>query len=138
MEFSINMFAVLASTFVAFIIGGLWYGPLFGKPWLKLLGWSQEKIDGMKKKGGMGKAYAMQFVNSFVMAYVLAHVLEFAKTDSLVMGLQGAFWCWLGFIATTFMGKVLWEGKPWKLYFIDTGHYLVNLLVMGAILALWR
>lgn len=141
-EVSINLWAVLASGVAAFIIGGIWYGPLFGKMWGKMMGWTNEQMEKMKSdpamKKKMMKAYAMQFVNSLVMAYVLAHVLDFAKATTVQMGMQGAFWCWLGFIATTFMGKVLWENKPWKLYFLDTGHYLVNLLVMGSILAVWQ
>ncbi|MBI3026774.1 DUF1761 domain-containing protein, partial [Candidatus Woesearchaeota archaeon] len=47
------------------------------------------------------------------------------------------FWVWIGFLATTQIGMVLWEGKPIKLYIINTLHYLVVLAVMSAILAVW-
>ena len=32
-------------------------------------------------------------------------------------------------------GVVIWEGKPWKLWFINAGFYLVSLLAMGTVLA---
>jgi len=32
------------------------------------------------------------------------------------------------------LNKVLWEGKPFKLYLLDAAHYLVVLLAMGSIL----
>lgn len=35
---SINYWAVLVSAFCAFFIGWIWYGPLFGKLWMKLNG----------------------------------------------------------------------------------------------------
>ncbi len=29
-----NWWAILVATVVAFVLGGLWYGPIFGKAWL--------------------------------------------------------------------------------------------------------
>lgn len=34
-------------------------------------------------------------------------------------------------------GVVLWEGKSWKLWFLNNAYHLVVLTVMGVILALW-
>ena len=31
---SMNVLAVLVATLSGFVIGGTWYGPLFGKPWM--------------------------------------------------------------------------------------------------------
>lgn len=33
----LNWWAILVSTLVAFVLGGIWYGPLFGNLWLKEL-----------------------------------------------------------------------------------------------------
>ena len=79
-------------------------------------------------------------VSAVVMAYVLAHVLEMSKSAlgdmGLMSGIQSGFWTWLGFVATSMLGKVLWEGKSWKLYVLDAGYYLVSLVLMGAVLAM--
>ncbi|NJN52279.1 MAG: DUF1761 domain-containing protein [Gammaproteobacteria bacterium] len=33
----LNWIAIVVSTALAFVLGGLWYGPLFGKAWLSAL-----------------------------------------------------------------------------------------------------
>ena len=137
----INYLAVIVAAVVNMAIGSLWYGPIFGKIWTALAGMTEEHINEAKTKG-MGKSYALAFLGSFIMSYVLAHALVFAseyfKVYGFSAGLMAGFWNWLGFVAPVTLGSVLWEGKPWKLWFLNNGHYLVALLCMGAILAMWR
>ncbi|MEK6950039.1 MAG: DUF1761 domain-containing protein [Nanoarchaeota archaeon] len=135
-EFEINYLAVLVSAVAAFAIGALWYSVLFGKVWMKLSGMDKKKIEKEKKKG-MAKSYVGGFIALLVMAFVLAHFVDMAKAASVLDGAQAGFWAWLGFVATVMLNKVLWEGKPFKLYLLDAAHYLVALLVMGSILAVW-
>ncbi len=119
------------------IIGALWYSPfIFGKFWMKLSGFTEKKLNEMKSRG-MGKSYFIAFIGVLVMSYVLAHFVDYAEATNVLGGFQAGFWVWLGFIATTMMSPVLWEGKPVKLYLLNVLHYLVALLVMGAILAVW-
>src|SRR3989338_4782125 len=56
---------------------------------------------------------------------------------SLLGGVQLGFWLWLGIAAPLQLGMVLWEGKPVKLYLINTGHTLFNLVLVCAVLAVW-
>lgn len=134
----INFLAIILSVVWAMFVGSMWYGPFFGKPWMKMMGLTKE---GIKKlpQGYMAKLYGIQFVASFVMAYVLAHSIFFAQqflqVSDFNAGISGGFWNWLGFVAPVTLGKVLWEGKPWKLWLIDSGNYLATLLGMGLILA---
>jgi hypothetical protein len=44
---------------------------------------------------------------------------------------------WLGFMMPLNIGAYLWENKPFKLFALNTAHYLVSLIVMAAILAVW-
>ncbi len=134
----VNYLAVLLAAVASIVIGFLWYGPLFGKPWMRMMGFSQESMDAAKK--GMAKNYALMALGSLVMAYVLSHSLAFASTYMKVSGygagFSTGFWTWLGFIAPVVMGDQLWGGKPWKLFPITAGYYLVTLCVMGMILAM--
>lgn len=138
MEIPINYLAVLIAAISNMVLGFIWYGPLFGKTWIRLIGLTEEKLEAQKKKG-MGKAYGIQALGSLVMSYVLAHTLIFASsytnTTGIPAGLMAGFWSWLGFIAPVSLASVLWEGKPWKFWLITTGYYLVALLLMGSILA---
>ena len=138
----INYWAVLVSAVASMVVGFIWYGPLFGKVWSQLMGWGEmtpEKMAEMQKKA-MPK-YAITFLGALVMGFVLSHALVFASTylneSGVSAGLQTGFWNWLGFIVPISLGSVLWDGKPWKLWFINAGYYLVGLLLMGVILALW-
>lgn len=136
-QVDINYLAVVVSAVINMALGFAWYGPLFGKPWRELSGWTKEKMDKAMEKG-MNMTYGLSTVASLLIAYVLAHFVDYVQAGTVVEGMVLGFWAWLGFIATTMMNQVLYDGKPWKLYFINAGYYLVSLLMMGSVLALWQ
>ena len=140
MEIPINYWAVLVAAVANMVLGGLWFGPIFGKMWVKASGMTSEKIEEAKKKG-MAGSYALMFLGSLVMAYVLAHSLVFGNaylgTSGVTAGLMVGFWNWLGFVAPVTIGVVLWDGKSWKYWAITYFYNLVGFLIMGAILAVW-
>lgn len=139
MDIPINYLAVLVAGISAIVIGGLWYGPVFGKQWMALAGISKEGMKSMKMSAGAAMAGGA-FV-SLLMAYIFAHALIFAgaytNTSGVSAGLMSAFCAWLGFILPVTAGSFLWEGKSWKLWALNAAYYLVSLLVMGAILSTW-
>lgn len=125
------------------VLGYLYYGPVFGKMYISMMGF--DKMDPMKQeemKKGMMKNYVLAFLGSLVMAYVLAHALVFAEaylsTSGISAGLMVGFLNWLGFIAPVTMGMVLWGTHPWKLWVLNNGHNLIQLLIFGTILAVWK
>lgn len=142
-EVPVNYLAVLAAAISSMVLGFLWYGPLFGKTWARMMGW--ENMDPAKvaemKKGAM-KGYLVSFVGALLMAFVLSHVLTFAEaymnTEGVSAGLTSGFWNWLGFVAPVTVGAILWEGKSVKLWVLNNGYHLAQLLIMGVILALWK
>jgi|SRR3989344_4496687 len=131
----INYLAVLVAAIAAHVLGFLWYGPLFGKKWMQLMKLTDKDKEKAKQKG-MATAMVGSFLSTLVMAGVLAFLVDLAGA-SVANGLMLGFLTWLGFLATSQMGMVFWENKPWALYMLQTGHYLVSLLVMGAILGVW-
>ena len=82
-------------------------------------------------------SYALAFLTSLVMSYVLAHFVGYMQAKTVADGALLGFWLWIGFFATTQLGMVMWEGKPVKLYILNTLHYLATLVVMASILAVW-
>jgi hypothetical protein len=133
----INLWAVLVSAIVSMVIGSIWYGPLFGKPFMKAMGmdqWSPEKQALMKKK--MGVTYALQFLASLVMFYVLAYFILGMNDLTLKGSLLVAFWAWLGFVVPVKLGEALWGGKM-ILFWLGIGNMLLTLLAAGAILGAW-
>lgn len=139
LQFDINYLAVLAAGVASMVLGFLWYGPFFGKPWAREMGWAAmtpEQTAEMKRKAGA--SYAINFIFALVTAYVFAHVLIAFGSDSVSAALVGAAWTWLGFMLPLHAGKKLWMGKSWTLVWIDSGYSLVNLGLAGVILQLWK
>lgn len=137
----VNLWAVLVSAIVAMALGFLWYGPLFGKAWMQMMGVTSQTMNDPAMKKSMWWRYLLMFIGALLTNYVLAHALVFASTymnvSGLVAGLQAGFFNWIGFIAPVTLGAVLWENKPWKFWFLNAGYYLVYLLIAGMILASW-
>ena len=133
---NVNYLAVLVAAIAAYVVGFLWYGPVFGKKWIVLMGFTEKAMEKAKQKSMIG-AYLGTFLSMLVMAYVLAIFIGFMGYYPTA-GIQVCVVTWLGFIATTMLGKVFWENKSWFLYILDAGHYLVTLVMMGAILGAWR
>ena len=135
-QVDINFFAVLLAAISAMILGAAWYSPLlFGKKWIRLMNKSDEELNEMKK--GMGKAYGVTFVGVIIMAYVLAYIIGLLEVGTVFAGVKTAFWVWLGFVATTSLGGVLFEARPRDLYFINNAYQLVSLVLMGIIIGVW-
>lgn len=134
----VNYLAILLCGVVAMVVGFVWYGPLFGKPWMKMIGLTDKKMEEMKKMGGMGKTYGLSFLSSLVMAWFLAHVIWYAAPGAvtLFIAVKTAFYMWLGFVATTGFIQYLYAitPKPYKLYLLETGYHLATLLVMSVVI----
>lgn len=128
-----NWVAIVVAAIAQFIIGWLWYGPLFGKTWMSMMGTSQQS----GSREGMGKTMILAFVTSLVTAAVLSKLVTLMGTKTIGAGITAGFWVWLGFVATVTFGSVLFEKRSVNLWAFNNGYQLVSLAVMGAILAKW-
>lgn len=139
----INYLAVLVAALASFILGFLWYGPLFGKQWITMMKIPHAKVEEMKKKGmgPMLPQMGLALLSSLVMSFVMAHSLLFASSYLGVYGisaaLQGAFWNWIGFQVPIILNGTLWEERSWKLFAFTSAYYLASLVLIGIILSLW-
>lgn len=125
--------AILLSALASMIIGSLWYGPLFGKTWMKLQGVTKEQI-AKGKKMNMTPYYVAAFIMSLLTAYVLEWLINALNVSSISGALLLGVLLWLGFYVTTLSSSVLWEGKPFKLFLLNIGYGLVLFLAISAIL----
>ena len=131
----VNLWAVLITAIVSMIVGALWYGPLFGKAWMRFVGFNKDSVKKMKMTAT--KSMTLGFIGSLIMAYVLAVFVGLSGANTLVEGAMVGFWVWLGFAMPINASVFLWEGKSIKLFFLNTFQYLIKLKLMAAILAVW-
>ena len=120
-----------------FILGGVRYGVIFGNQFIKLIGWSPEKVSQVGNQSH-AKEYLLAFISSLLLVYVLAHFVQYTKAKSAIDGIQTAFWLWLGFVVTTQVATVIFEERNFGLYVLNVGYQFVGCSVAGVILALWR
>lgn len=131
----VNFLAVLVCGVSNMILGFIWYGPLFGKAWEKLMGFTPEKLTQAKKS--MQQTYLVMFVSSLVTAYALFHFIWYAAPGSLTIfiSIKTALWAWVGLVVPVSLTKHLFspDRKPMNLLFIETGYHFVSLILMGVI-----
>jgi Protein of unknown function (DUF1761) len=84
------------------------------------------------------RAIAVDLIGSLLMAFVLEHAVIYAGATMLATGAAVGMFNWLGFVAVILMGMVVYEQRPLRLFFINGGFNLIALVLMGALLAVWR
>jgi len=130
MDFKINILAVLVAVVANFILGSIWYMPLFGKVWGKEMGYDPNiKPD----KKVMMKGMAFMVIGNFLFAWVLAWTMagwQFIpganEMGPLVNALNSAIFLWLGFYVPGNLTNTVWGKKSWKLFGINAGYQLAS------------
>lgn len=139
----IQFLPVLVCAIISMVLGMVWYGPLFGRAWMRLIKADPSCFtDPIKRKEMQKKAmplYFIQFILAIFQIWILSHYIA-GWTDA--SGLENAFWIWAGFIMPTVAGAVIWGNDSrkdmWQKFFISAGFQLVLFIVFGLILNVWR
>ena len=126
----INWIGIGAATISAFFLGGLWYGPLFGKKWQALVGLSDEQV----KNANMAKVFGGALVLTFLAAFVFAMFLgpDITAQEGATYGFSaGLFW-----VAAAFGINYLFAQKPLTLWLIDGGYVTGMFTLVGLFIGL--
>ncbi|MFN1833759.1 DUF1761 domain-containing protein [Balneola sp. MJW-20] len=129
----VNWLAVLAATLIGFVIGFLWYGPLFGKQWMAASGMTEEKA----QQGNMAKIFGFSFIFQALMAVCLAFFLA----DPSIGLQEGAYYGFLtgfGWVAPAIAITSLFEQRSWSYISIHASYWIVVFTLMGLILGAWK
>jgi hypothetical protein len=132
MTLEINWMAVLAAAVVTFVLGGVWYGPLFGRVWRTAEGQAEPQPERQKHPAIV---YGLSFVLMLIAAAVLAIALEPDPTipRSVVVGVVVG----VGWVATSFGVNYLFAGRRLALFAVDAGYNVVLFALMGLIIGLF-
>lgn len=128
--------AVILAAVIQFVFGWGWY-MVFISVWTVGSGVTTEMMQNMSG-GQMVLAYAGSFVAYAVVYYVMAHFVSYSGSTTAKQGAQTGFWTWLGFVATTLFVTYSYSMKPFSLWLVDAGYWLVSMILGGIVLAVWK
>mgnify|MGYP003505857628 FL=1 len=129
---NVNWLEIIGAALVGFAIGGVWYGPVFGKAWQRLSGLSDEAV----QNANMAVIFGGTFVLNLLASLMLAHMFSAAGNPGLRISTQMGFGIGLFFVATSIGVNYLFSRKPLKLFFIDAGYWIVAYAAMGLVFGL--
>lgn len=132
----INHLAAAAAGLLYWLLGAVWYG-IFSDRFVKLMGWTPEDLARVEAEGS-ARELAIALAASLLTAYALAHFVRLAGARTALNGALTGFWAFIGFVLTTNLATVMFEGRAAGLYLISMGYNLIAFVLMGAVLAVWR
>lgn len=141
MEFKINFLAILVAVVANFILGFIWYTPLFGKIWGREMGMPMDQKPDPKV---LIKGMLFMVIGNFLCAWVLAHniaawtfVPNANEMSISARALSAAIFTWLGFYFPRHLGATVWENNSWTLFGINAGYDLLALILVSFTLTCW-
>lgn len=139
MFFELNLLGILLATVAQFIVGFLWYGPLFGNLWGKMHGFDKlSKATQKKMMNEMGPYYGVQAVVTLITSFVLALFITYSGWNPYAL----AGFLWIGFIVPAQVSAVIFGGteKKWitSKISVQAGGALACLEVGAVVIALLK
>jgi Protein of unknown function (DUF1761) len=131
----LNWVAILVAAIAAFIFEALWFSILMNS-WLEGIGRTREWLMGT----GLNPAvqYATAILCSIIVAAVLTICIQASGEQTARRGVLCGAVIWFGFIATSWAKAYIFEVRGFPIYFIYTGYYLIELMLIGAIVGAWK
>ena len=122
----VSLLATLVGTLLGFVLGAIWYGPLFSKTWMAENGFTMETI---KKDFNPLKLYGTTFVLGLMTSYVFG--LAVGPNPDLLYAVgaglaAGVFW-----VGTSFATSYLFERKRLRHFLINAGYHAVQFALIG-------
>lgn len=139
-EITVNYWAIIVGAVLAMALGALWYGPLFGKKWMEVIGAANCNPEERKKmQQAAAPLYIIQFILTLLQVWVLAYFVngwvEFATPLNVL-------WIWAAFVVPTLAGSAMWNNDSkrikWARFLIQAGYQLVIFILFALVLTYWR
>ncbi len=133
---SLNYVAIAVASVAEFIVGAIWYMPIFGETWGKIHGFNKlTKKEQKESQKAMGPLMAVQLAVTVITTIILAKFIQMIPGYSAYVL---ADFLWLGFVVPTQISAIVFGGTDpkWivKKAVIMAGGSLACLMVAAAIL----
>ena len=119
---NIGWLSVIIGAAFSFFMGMLWYGPLFGKTWVKLANIKMEKGEGMKNPG---LTMISAVLASFLTALAIERFFVWSGTPLLHATIGVGIMAFFGFSGPKMLDGVLWGGQRWALFAFNAAYTLI-------------
>lgn len=130
-QIDFNWLAVIAAAVSAFVLGGIWYGPLFKRAWCREAG-----IDPDSAPPHPARIFATAFGCSLLAALMFAIFL--GPEASAADGFGAGFVVGLFFVAMSFGINYAFAQRSIKMWMIDAGYHIAQFSLYGLILGAWH
>ena len=128
----VNWVAILLGGLFSMVLGFLWYGPLFGKLWLRSIGKKAEELQSSPQM------YIIAFIAALVTAYVLAVLIGALGISVWWRGaLLGAIVS-MGIGAAAALVNGLFLRTPISSWLLFAFYQLVLYVLEGVLFAVWK
>ncbi len=130
----ISYLAVVVAAIAAWLASAAWYMSL-GRIYMAALGKTPDQAEADRKKPGVYLPFLYALIANLVIAWMMAGVLGHLGAGQVTFRngvISGAF-LWFGFILTTIWVNYSFAGRDKRLLLIDAGNWLIELVVIGAV-----
>ncbi len=126
----VNLVAVAVATLAAFVLSSTYY---------TLLAAPLATVSEAAAHGGQPPAWkiAAELLRCLILAAVVAGLARNGGVDSLAGGLLLGAALWIGFPFVLWTGAMIWENAPRRLALIHAGDWLLKLVMLAVIAAVW-
>lgn len=132
MDFTVNVWAVLAAAVAYFALGAAWYMAL-SKPWMAAVGMTRADVENGPNPAIYGVTFVLEAVAVFTLAVLLGNTALAGPGAGAALGALVGIGIWFALMSVTF----IYESRKPALFLIDGGYHVVALTVSGAILGAW-
>lgn len=132
---AIEITAVLVSSLICFALGALWFSPaLFGTLWLRSLNSPSDEYFRYIN----GRNFFMLALFVVVFNTGISIVIDLLGYTNMREGVYAGIIMWGTFILPLFGIVLTLERRPFLLYAIYSGYFLVIFVISSALFAMWR
>ena len=132
---SMNWLAIVVTAVAGYALGAVYYMAL-GKPWMGAAGLTPEMVAARKNENTL--SYGLAALASAVGAVMLAFIIRAADAKSAPEGLLIGLIVGVAITAVGQIPNYAFQYRGLKLYLIDAGYPMLQMIAGGMILAVWR
>lgn len=130
-----NWWAILLAVVAANVIGAVWFTPrLFGARWMREVGLTEADA----RQASFPRMLVLAIASSIVLAIALAWLNGRSGSASLGDGVLVGLVVGIGVFLMASVTHYAFQQRSLMHFAIDMGHTVVVIVVMSAILGLWR